>query len=364
MVHNGSLVKAGDPLIQLRDTEFREKLKQSEASFQIARAQYKQASAELTKIQGELKRAEELFEKNLSSPTELETIQTRAIAAEADAELAQARVQQAQAGVDESKEELSRTIIRAPVEGTVGNRNAEVGMLVTPNTRLFTLGQLDSVEIEVILTDRMLNYIEEGQRSEIFIHNSQSTVLNAPVARISPFLHPITHSTKAEIEMANPEGLLKPGMFVTVDIFYGESEQASLIPLSALWENTNTGITGVFLAQDSLNSEPIAGSDESGGQILAEPIRFNFVPIDIIAKGRLNAGVNGINPGNWIITIGQDLIASDSGQARVRTVSWDWVQKLQLMQREDLLEEVIKRQQDRSGDSTISADPEFKNEAG
>ena len=363
-VQNGTLVKAGDPLIQLRDTEFREQLKQAEASYQIALAQHKQAQAEYSRIQGELKRANELFDKNLSSPTELETIQTRAIGAEADAELAQARVQQAQATVDEHREELSRTIIRAPVAGTVGNRNAEVGMLVSPSTRLFTLGQLDSVQIEVILTDRMLNYIKEGQRSEILVHNSLSTTLTAPVTRISPFLHPVTHSTKAEIDMDNSDGLLLPGMFVTVDIFYGESEQAPLIPLSALWENPNTGITGVFLAQDSINSEPIAGSDESGGQILAEPIGFKFVPIDIIAKGRLNAGIEGVNPGNWVITIGQDLITSDSGQARVRVVSWDWVQKLQQMQREDLLEEIIKRQQGQTTDTIISAKLTAVDEAG
>ncbi|NIP41305.1 MAG: efflux RND transporter periplasmic adaptor subunit, partial [candidate division Zixibacteria bacterium] len=67
--------------------------------------------------------------------------------------------------IDERKEALSRTVVRAPVDGTVGNRNAEVGMLVTPNTRLFTLGQMDTVRVEVVLTDRMLAYIEEGQRA-------------------------------------------------------------------------------------------------------------------------------------------------------------------------------------------------------
>lgn len=66
-----------------------------------------------------------------------------------------ARVNQARAIVDRRKEELSRTVIRAPVDGSVGNRNAEVGMLVSPNTRIFTLGQLDSVRVEIVLTDRM-----------------------------------------------------------------------------------------------------------------------------------------------------------------------------------------------------------------
>ncbi|NIR94021.1 MAG: efflux RND transporter periplasmic adaptor subunit, partial [Gammaproteobacteria bacterium] len=161
----------------------------------------------------------------------------------------------AQANVDEQEENLSQTVIRAPVAGSVGNRNAEIGMLVTPNTRLFTLGQLDNIKVEVVLTDRMLNYIEEGQRSEIVASNLISGPVSAPLSRISPFLHPVTHSTEAEIDLANPEGRLKPGMFVTVDIFYGQSERATLVPLSSLYEHPARGATGVYVSKASLDRE-------------------------------------------------------------------------------------------------------------
>ena len=136
--------------------------------------------------------------------------------------------------MDEREEALSQTVIRAPVSGSIGSRNAEVGMLVSNNTRLFTLGKLDNVRVEIVLTDRMLDYIKEGQRSEIFASSLVSGPATANVSRISPFLHPVTHSTDAEIDLANPDLHLKPGMFVTVDIFYGESEQATLVPLSSL----------------------------------------------------------------------------------------------------------------------------------
>jgi len=363
-VHNGEIVKAGDPLVRLRDTEFREQLKQAEANYQIALAQAKQAEAENKQIQAEFERSTTLSEKNLISATEYEAIQTRAISAEASAELARARVEQARAVVDQRKEELSHTIIRAPVDGTVGNRNAEIGMLVTPSTKLFTLGQLDSLRVEVVLSDRMLAYIKEDQRSEILSQAIHSGSLIAPVARISPFLHPVTHSTIAEIDLANPDGALKPGMFVAVDIFYGESEQTTLVPLSAVWENPATATTGVFVCRDSLSNEPglkLAGPRRGA---LTNPLAFQFVPVEVVAKGRMNAGVRGVEPGSWVVTIGQELLGADTARARVHPVNWEWIEDLQQLQREDLLEDVMRRQQSEPVDTSQISDKSNGHEGG
>lgn len=351
---DGDHVEAGQALVRLRDTELRERLKQAQANYQIALAQAKQAEAEHKRLQAELKRSTSLAEKDLISSTEFETIQTQAIAAEASAELARARVEQAQATVDERKEALSYTVVRAPVDGTVGGRNAEVGMLVGPNTRVFTLGQLDSVRVEVVLTDRMLGYIEEGQRAEVSSPNLSLGMLEGPVARISPFLHPVAHSTVADIDLANPNHTLKPGMFVAVDVFYGESEQATLVPLSALWENPASGVTGVFVSQEPILGEPVGVIDNPRGGGLTDPVGFEFVPVDVIAQGAMSAGVLGVEPGNWVVTIGQDLLGSDTGRARVRPVSWDWVEELQRLQREDLLEEIMDRQRTGSGDTALT----------
>ena len=352
-VQNGELVNAGDPLIRLRDTELKEQLKQAEANLQIARAQSKQADAEMQQAKQDLKRNIALSDKNLISATQLEDIQTKAVSAEANAELAKARADQAQALVDERKEDLSKTVIRAPVDGTVGGRHAEVGMLVTPSTRVFTIGKLDSVEVDVVLTDRMLSYIKVGQRARIVSHSLSFGDLEAPVARVSPFLHPVTHSTMAEIDLPNPDHTLKPGGFVTVDIFYGESEKATLVPLSALWENPATATTGVFVSLDSLKGEPVAKLDDPDDASLTDPVQFQFIPVDVIAKGRMSAGVSGLDSGRWVVTIGQDLLGHDSASARVRPVSWDWVEDLQQLQREDLLEQIIRKKSTSSDSSLI-----------
>lgn len=352
-VQNGDPVEFGEPLLRLQDTRFREQLKQAEANYQIALAQAKQAEAELIQMQTRLKRNTDLAGKDLISPDEFEEVQTRAIAAEASADLANARVAQAQAAVDERREQLSRTVIIAPVDGTIGNRNAEIGMLVTPNTRLFTMGQLDSVRVEVVLTDVQLSYIEQSQPTEIFSKNLQFGSVTGSVSRISPFLHPVTHSTIAEIDLANPDGALRPGMFVAVDIHYGESEQATLVPLSALWENPSTSRVGVYVSRDREigESATILKSQQGGG--LTNPVSFEFIPVEVLASGRMSAGISGIEQGSWVVTIGHELMSADSGLARVRPIKWERVEELQQLQREDLLEEIMRRQQEGSADSTV-----------
>jgi RND family efflux transporter MFP subunit len=350
-VENGDYVKRGEPLLELRDIEFSERLKQATASYQIALAQERQAQARLEEMQADLNRIQSLAEKGLASPAELENIRTETVSAEADVALANARVSQAQATMDERKETLSQTVIRSPITGRVGNRNAEVGMLVNSNTRLFILGQLDSVRVGVILTDRMLNYIEKGQRTAIYLENAPLGTISAPLSRISPFLHPVTHSTEAQIDLPNPSGQLMSGMFVTVDIFYGESEQATLVPLSSLYENPVSGETGVYISKESLNKEPVSTADARTGAGLSDPVTIIFVPVDIIAKGRMEAGIRGVESGDWVVTIGQDLIAGDSSRARVRKVDWAWVEHLQQLQRQDLLQEIMMKQQSATEDT-------------
>jgi RND family efflux transporter MFP subunit len=350
-VKNGDFVKRGQPLVRLRDTEFRERLKQARASYQIAEAQLKQAEAELIETKSDLERLRTLSDQGLASTADLENIQTQALSAEADVSLAKARVAQAQATLDERQEVLSQTTIRAPISGQVGNRRAEVGMLVNSNSKLFTLGQLDSVRVEIILTDHMLSYIKKGQRTEIGSGSGFSEFLTARLSRISPFLHPITHSTVAEIDLANPDGKLMSGMFVSVDVFYGESDQATLVPLSSLYNNPNSGEIGVYVTEAPLDREPVSISSSGKSAALSEPVKFKFVPVDVIAKGRMEAGISGIDPKSWVVTIGQDLLGGASNTARVRTVNWAWVEQLQRLQREDFLEEIMQKQQEAARDS-------------
>lgn len=345
LVADGAAVTRGQPLVRLRDTEFAQRLVQARASHSIAEAQLKGARAQAREAQAEFERTRSLAEQDLASEAELQTAEARAESAAAEVDLAEARMAQAQAAIAEQEENLTRTVIRSPIDGHVGNRDAEMGMLARPGSRLFSLGQLDSVRIEVILTDRMLAVIEEGQRADINLAGGSTTVTaTASLSRISPFLHPVAHSTRAEIDLPNPDRRLKPGMFVTVDVYHGESEEATLVPLSAVYEDAATGLVGVYVARDDLAAGPISESGASRDGYLTEAVRFEFVPVQIIAEGGMEAAVRPVSPEDWVVTVGQNLLAGELARARVRQVDWSHVERLQRLQREDLMLEIIEQQ--------------------
>ncbi|NBC65704.1 MAG: efflux RND transporter periplasmic adaptor subunit, partial [Bacteroidetes bacterium] len=351
-VQNGDQVEAGDILIQLRDSEYRERLRQAEANLRISIAQEKQALAALGEVEAEIKRTRILAERDAASDLELEQLEAQFESAEANYELAQARVEQAEASVEEQRDALSQTQIEAPVDGTVGQRNAEIGMQVSSATRLFTIGDLSQSKITINLTERMLSYVNTGQTVRVFSENLTDTVLTAEISRISPFLGAGNFSTEAEIDINNSEGLLMPGMFVTVDILYGESEQATIIPLSSIYRNQQTGVTGVYVAPGfGLESELIQDSGEEPSS-LSNPTDVEFVPIDVIARGRDAAGVSGIRSGQWVVTIGHNLLQRNNrGQARIRPSSWNNIMEMQDLRPEDLLDEIM------SGDNVVENTP-------
>lgn len=345
-VQNGEFVEEGDPIVSLRDDQYREQVEQAQAQLRINQAQLKQAQARYNELEAQYNRTKKLSEQDLSTDLEMETLQAQMASAEADVELAQAQLEQTQSNLEEQQDMLEQTVIRAPISGTVGQRNAERGMQVNSSTQLFTIGDLDNLRVEVVLTENMLSEIEIGQTAHVHTNPTRRNaghMLEAELSRISPFLNNVTRSTEGEIDVQNENNLLRPGMFVAVDILYGESEQATLIPTSALYTNPETGNEGVFVAT-SLGSEIDPVEQEEGSDDpppLTEATEVQFVEIDVIAEGRMELGVDGIEPGSWVVTVGQDLLSEGRNQARVRASSWERILAMQGLQRQDLLQRIL-----------------------
>lgn len=348
-VQNGEAVQKGDPIVSLVDNQYQEQVDQAMATLRINQARLKQAKAQYQELGARYKRTKQLSDQNLSSELELETLEAQMSSAEADVELAEAQLEQSQSNLREQKEILSKTVIRAPITGSVGQRNAEVGMQVSSSNRLFMIGDLGKLRVEVVLTENMLDEVEIGQTARIYVGSDENReVIEAELSRISPFLNNVTRSTEGEIDVINNNGNLRPGMFVPVDILYGESRQATLIPTSALFSDPNTGEEGVYIATSlGIEIQPVEQVDPENPPPLTEPTDVEFQEVDVVAEGRFEVGIEGIDSGSWIVTVGQDLLTgSTAGQARVRTSSWERILKLQGLQRQDLLQRVLDQNQE------------------
>ncbi len=349
MVDDGDFVRQGQPLVYLRSQQYEDQLRQAEATLRISQAQERQASATLRELQSRLERVRQLAEKQLQSQQELESIEAQVDAAEAAHEQALARIAQAEASVEEQREAVRRTVVRAPITGHVGQRNVEVGMRVDPNTHLFTMGDMSTVKVDVSIPDAALPRIELGHTALVTIEGGQT--FQAEVSRISPFLDRATYSASAEIHVPNEEGRLRPGMFVTVDVLYGESELATLLPTSAVYEDPRSGTTGVYVASSLSTETPIdepESFDEELPPPLTEPTPMEFRPVQVLARGRGLVGVDGVRPGDWVVIVGQNLLSNqpvDRPLARARPTTWDRIAYLQEMQDQDLLRRFMEKQQ-------------------
>jgi len=352
LAKNGDRVRAGDPLVRIRAETSRSQLQQSEAGLASARAARERAQAALQDLERRFERAEQLAASHFISQEEFETLRTDLASARAGLAQAEAQVARAEGELGASREEVRQTVVRAPIDGTVGRRNAEVGQFVTGSTPLFTIGRLDEMEIDVPITQEMLSRIRAGQTTEIRSESFPDTVLLAQVSRVSPFIEPGSFSAELQIDVENPGEMLLPGMFVTVDVLYGESEKATLVPKSAIYEDPATGAVGVFAAPSIGLEVPLAlpaeGSDEPPP--MTPPTPAEFRPVDVLAEGRHVVGVSGIEPGSWIVVVGQHLLSGQDPQAgppraRVRPISWERLIELHGLQREDLLRQFMEKQQ-------------------
>lgn len=349
LVNDGDRVEAGTPLVRLRDSEFEERLRQAVAGLEIAEARLKQAGAADAVAQAALNRTRTIVERNLASVAELEAAQAQALSAEAALALARAERDQAASLVEERKSALGETVVRAPITGVVGGRRAEVGQLASSSTPLFTIGDPAAVRITITLTQRMLGYINAGTSVNVVTDAQRGPPLAASISRISPFLHPVTRTTTAEIDVDEHGGMLLPGMFVTVDVLYAESQIASLVPNNAIYRRD--GREGVWVADLAAASKALEGAPAPRDELdPAGPVPVRFAPVDIVAAGRTATAVDGVSPGDWVVTVGHHLLNSnDSGMAVIQPTPWEHIMRLQELQTRDLLDMIRERQRERTG---------------
>jgi HlyD family secretion protein len=349
LVGSGDLVTKGQPLVRLQPDPQRQDLRQGRASVRLAEAEAAAARARLVELEAGASRTRKLAEQQMVSALERETQDAQAAAGRAAVSQALARVEEARASVGMRRSSLDKTVVRSPIAGRVGRREADQGMLVTPATVLFVVGDLDRMIVDVPLTEKMLGQVRAGQPVKLHGPGLGQRPVSATLSRVSPFLAAGSFSTTGEIDVDNKDGRLMPGMFVTADIAVGQSEQATLVPTSALWEDPRTGLIGVYVVERSTGAaQGKPPADKAGTSSGPHPVRLR--PVQIRAEGRATVGVSGIAAGDLVVTLGQHLLGASgsgpaAGKARVRIAAWDRVLELQSRQQEDLLAAFLEKQQ-------------------
>jgi len=233
-------VTAGQVLATLDTAELEASVVQQRAALQVAEARVDQAQATLNEAQLKYQRSSNLVERKLASEEDLDVNRASLRRAEADLSGARAQVDQARATLDAVQTKLSKTVIRAPINGIVLSRNVEPGQTVAAafNTPvLFALAEdLRHMELHVDVDEADVGNLREGQSAQFTVDAYPGRVFAANVTqvRFAPRTVEgvVTYETLLSVD--NEDQSLRPGMTATAEIRVATVQNALLVPNAAL----------------------------------------------------------------------------------------------------------------------------------
>ena len=333
-VEEGDLVKKGDLLVQLDDTEYRAAVNQAKAELSSARASLEQAQLTYDRQKG-------LYEKNLTS-------QERYDMAKTDLDLAKARQEQAMANLDRAKYNLSKTTMTSPMDGLVTSLNAEVGEIVmigtmnNPGTVIMTVSDMSLIEAEVEVDETDIAEVKLGQEAEISVDAFPDTVFKGKVAEIGHTARISGFGTQDQVTnflvkvmLVDDVPGIRPGMSASVDITTNSREDVLSVPIQAVVmreEKTDTVAAeekkeqGALASTDSMSEEKSKKKKdkeekkEVEGVFVVEEGRAKFVKVTTGIADQQNIEiVSGITEDDQVVTGSYKILRTlkDGNQVKV-----------------------------------------------
>ncbi len=239
-----SIVKAGDVLIELDDSNLKANVNQAKASLASAKASLAEAQATLVEAEAKMRRYEELNKSSggrLPPRTELDVQRATVLKAKAGVQSARAAIDDAQATLDTRLTDLSKSQIKSPVDGVVLTRSVEPGYAVAASLQaveLLTVAtDLRELELEVDVDEADVGQVKEGQDATFTVASYPNKRFPAKLTKVA---YGSTTSTDnvitytAYLDVKNPQLELRPGMTATATINTAKSENALLVPSTAL----------------------------------------------------------------------------------------------------------------------------------
>jgi membrane fusion protein, copper/silver efflux system len=158
--------------------------------------------------------------------------------------------------VDATNAVQARTTLVAPISGVVGELTAREGMTVMAGAPLFRLNGLSTVWVNAEVPESLAIRVRPGHAVEARLPAMSDAVFKGKVSAILPEVNPATRTLKARIELANRDGQLVPGMFVSVNLAPAAGESMLLVPSEAVIQTGKRSVVivavgdGKFAATD------------------------------------------------------------------------------------------------------------------
>jgi RND family efflux transporter MFP subunit len=221
----GDFVKKGTVIARVRASDYAQQVAMASAQLSEARSQSRLANEELD-------RAIKLYQSSAITKAELDSRTAHAEAARASVEAAVARS-------GEASISLGDTVLRAPMDGVVLARSAEVGTLVAPGQRVLALADTSSMKAVFGAPQSLVERLAVGDPLQVFVGaeseaKSPEKLLDARVTRIAPAADSSGRVFSVEAALPNPDGALRPGTVVSVRVRSLDPADTVVVPLGAI----------------------------------------------------------------------------------------------------------------------------------
>jgi membrane fusion protein, multidrug efflux system len=233
-VRLGDRVSRGQRLAKIEDFEIQEQVKQAEAAQQVSEATIRQREADLQLARTNAERSRSLFERQLLPKQTLDDNEARFQSAVASLDLARAQSSQSKARLDELRINLANTNVISPVNGYVSKRTVDPGAFVSQNAPVVDVVDISTVRLVANVVEKDLKELQTGNATRVEVDAFPGEVFMGRIARVSPVLDPATRTAQIEIEIPNPTGRLKPGMYARVSVTTSTRKEALVVPATAI----------------------------------------------------------------------------------------------------------------------------------
>ncbi|UCE25568.1 MAG: efflux RND transporter periplasmic adaptor subunit, partial [Candidatus Zixiibacteriota bacterium] len=344
-VSEGEQVQKGQRLLLLDTVQTQSDVAQARYSLDEITARTQAAKSQYERDKREFERQSSLYEQKLSSETEYIDAKFAYENSEANYEAMQAQMKTGRALLDKAEDNLSKTLITAPMDGVITYLNAEVGEIAQAQTSftqgktLLTIADLSVFEVEVDVDETEVAMVKEGQSAGIRVDAFTDSVFEGTVVEVGNSAtisdegsDSYTTSFRVKVRFTGTEAPLRPGMSASVDVTTNKEDEALLVPYASIVErkfdpdslkadsataNDTTPASGELHAAEADDedsdadeqTEPVAGKhkkkekNKKSGVFIIKNGKAEFVEVATgIADDRNIVALTGLNPGDTVIS--------------------------------------------------------------
>lgn len=221
----GKTVQKGQLLFRLDESKLTTTLTEAEVNLKLSKSNYD--------------RAQQLFRDKTISQQEFDQLASR--------------FESMQAAIAVKQRELKDTRIFAPFTGMMGARNVSNGQVIKKDTVLGQLVDLNPVKVEVNVPERFLSLLKLDQTIELRVAAFPGRKFSGQVYFIAPQVDTTTRTALVKAKIANPDGILKPGMFANLDLTLQLRDAAVVVPEPAIMVNADKAM--LYVVDKDMNAQ-------------------------------------------------------------------------------------------------------------